>query len=226
MIISRIKITIEVYLTNNRCTLGGVMKNKLIIILFVILIIILIISFAVKKISDMLLFDLNKYENLKTEDIASIQDEELVFAVMSWMWSKFNSDWSNQNQYNVISSLPKACQNIYSVYTIEAEVNNGGFNQCYFNSSKEFTKMAESGFKEIGAVNFADIMIRANLIYTNIKDDLEKFNDGTFESFSKSYQNNPLNELDDEFIKMYEREPLDKLCIEYISVFCNYKIHN
>ena len=202
------------------------MKNKLIIILFVILIIILIISFAVKKISDMLLFDLNKYENLKTEDIASIQDEELVFAVMSWMWSKFNSDWSNQNQYNVISSLPKACQNIYSVYTIEAEVNNGGFNQCYFNSSKEFTKMAESGFKEIGAVNFADIMIRANLIYTNIKDDLEKFNDGTFESFSKSYQNNPLNELDDEFIKMYEREPLDKLCIEYISVFCNYKIHN
>lgn len=222
MIISRIKITIEVYLTNNWCTLGGVMKNKLIIILFVILIIILIISFAVKKISDMLLFDLNKYENLKTEDIASIQDEELVFAVMSWMWSKFNSDWSNQNQYNVISSLPKACQNIYSVYTIEAEVNNGGFNQCYFNSSKEFTKMAESGFKEIGAVNFADIMIRANLIYTNIKDDLEKFNDGTFESFSKSYQNNPLNELDDEFIKMYEREPLDKLCIEYIRANAQY----
>lgn len=170
--------------------------------------------------SDTFLLDLKKYENLKTEDIASLS--ELVFAVMSWMWSKFYSDWSNQNQYNVILLLPKACQNIYSVYTIEAEVNNGGFNQCYFNSSKEFTKMAESGFKEIGAVNFADIMIRANLIYMDIKDDLEKFNDGTIESFSKSYENNPLSELDDEFIKMYEREPLDKLCIKYIRANAQY----
>lgn len=196
------------------------MKNKLILVLTVIIIIILIISFAIKKISDIFLLDLNKYENLKTEDIASIQDEELVYAVMSWMWSKFDSDWSNQ--YKVISSLPKECQNIYSVYTIEAEVNNGGFNQCYYNSSNQFTKMAENGFIAIGATGFTDIMIRANNTYADIKDDLEKFNDGTLEGFSKSYENNPLNELDDEFIKMYDIEPLGKLCVEYIRANAQY----
>jgi hypothetical protein len=82
MIISRIKIMIEVYLTNNRCTLGGVMKNKLIIILFVILIIILIISFAVKKIYDVFLLDINKYENLKTEEIASHQRENNIISMI------------------------------------------------------------------------------------------------------------------------------------------------
>lgn len=198
------------------------MINKLFIVLsiIIIIIIILIISFVIKKISDTFLLDLNKYENLRTEDIASIQDEELVYAVMSWMWSKFDSDWSNQ--YTVISSLPKACQDIYSVYTVEAEVNNGGFNQCYYNSSKQFANMAENGFMAIGAKGFSEIMIRANTTYADIKDDLEKFNDGTLEGFSKSYENNPLNELDDEFIKMHEREPLDKLCIEYIRANAQY----
>ncbi|WP_330617804.1 DMP19 family protein [Mobilitalea sibirica] len=58
--------------------------------------------------------------------------------------------------------------------------NNGGFNQCYFNSSKQFTKMAVTGFKEIGAEGFAEIMDRANSIYSDIKDELEIYNDGIF----------------------------------------------
>lgn len=43
----------------------------------------------------MFLLDLNKYENLKTEDIASVSVDVLNFAVMNWMWSKFNSNYSN-----------------------------------------------------------------------------------------------------------------------------------
>ena len=49
-----------------------------------------------------------------------------------------------------------------------------------------------------------------------------QFNDGTIESFSKSYENNPLNELDDEFIKMYEKESLEKLCVQYIRENARY----
>lgn len=199
-------------------------NNKwiLFIVVFIIacLIIISLVLKKSKKPSNSFLNDLKKYESLKKEDISYIPDEKLVYAVMSWMWSKFNSDWSNQ--FTVISSLPKACQDIYSVYTIEAEVNNGGFNQCYFNSSKEFVVMAENGFKEIGAEGFSDIMSRANFVYLDIKEDLEKFEDGTIEGFSKSYENNPLNALDDEFYKMYEKESLEKLCIEYIRMNAKY----
>lgn len=193
-------------------------KYKLVLFIATVISIFIVIALLSKKVTNRVnenhAKNLNKITLLSKEDLSSMSDEDLIFMVIHWMWSKFNSDWSNQ--YAVISSLPKACQDIYSVYTIEAEVNNGGFNQCYYNSSKEFTLMAESGFKAIGAEGFTELMIRANTIYVDIKDDLEKFNDGTIESFAKSYENNPLNDLDEEFMKTYEEEPLSKLCAEYI----------
>lgn len=158
--------------------------------------------------------DVEKYSTLKKSEISSISDDKLRTVVTSWMWGKFNDDWSNQ--YEVISSLPKPCQNIYSAFTIEGEVNNGGFNQCYFNSNKEFAHMAEEGFAAIDAPGFADIMTRANTIYKGIEKELEKYDDGSIESFMDSYEDNPLNDFDTEFYNMYRSEPLEKLYIQYI----------
>ena len=164
--------------------------------------------------------DNKKQQTLLNENMDKIPDDELVSTVMDWMWGKVNNDWSSE--YAIISKLPKACQDIYSVYLIEAEVNNGGFNQCFYNSSKSFTLMAEEGFESIGAVGFADIMRRANSLYSEIKDELEQYQDGTIEGFSKSYENNPLNELDEVFYQMYEQEVLDQLCVEYIKMNSEY----
>lgn len=191
-----------------------------IIILIIVLSIATIIKLTGSKSFSLLSNITGKHSGLKNKDLDSVPDEQLVSAVMEWMWGKFNQDWSDQ--YEVISSLPKPCQDIYSTYTIECEVNNGGFNQCYFNSSKEFTNMAEEGFRAIGAVGFADIMARANATYSAIKDDLEKYNDGTLESFSKSYENNPLNDHDSEFYDMYEKESLEQLYVQYIRANAKY----
>lgn len=194
------------------------LKNKKLIWGISILIIVIIAGIVIKNsIYKVLYGGLSqpmKFERIMKKDIAAIPDEDLAYAVMNWMWGKFNSDWSNE--YEVITSLPEPCQNIYSVYTVEGEVNNGGFNQCYYNSSRAFTQMAVKGFRAIGAEGFSDIMTKANTLYDEIKEDLEQYYDGTIESFSKSYENNPLNELDDEFMEQYEKEPLDKLYIDYI----------
>lgn len=201
-------------------------NNTLLLILAAIMLVTmpisLINSFIKKNYNKSKSYELEtkKYIHLKKEDISAIPNAELAYAVMSWMWSKFNSGRSDELE--VISSLPKPCQDIYSVYTIEAEVNNGGFNQCFFNSSRQFTKMAESGFKAMGAEGFADIMIRATLLYLEIKDDLEDYNDGFLKSFIKSYESNPLNALDDEFYNMYKKEPLDSIYIHYIRANSQY----
>lgn len=192
----------------------------IIIILIIILSIAVVIKLTVGKSNSLLSAITGKHSGLLRKDLDSVPDEQLITTVMDWMWGKFNPEWSNQ--YEVISSLPKACQDIYSTFTIESEVNNGGFNQCYYNSSKEFTRMAEEGFKSIGAEGYADIMARANSTYSEIKDDLDKQNDGTLESFSKSYENNPLNELDTQFIAMYEKESLEQLYIDYIRANAGY----
>jgi hypothetical protein len=191
-----------------------------IIILIIMLSIAAVIKLTVGQSMSLLSTITGKHSVLRNKDLDKVADDQLVTTVMDWMWGKFNRDWSDQ--YEVISSLPKACQDIYSTFTIECEVNNGGFNQCYYNSSKDFTQMAEEGFKAIKAAGFADIMSRANSTYAEIKDDLEKQDDGTLESFSKSYENNPLNELDTEFYAMYEKESLEQLYIDYIRANVQY----
>ena len=72
------------------------------------------------------------------------------------------------------------------------------------------------GFRLFGANKFADLMQRANTTYESIKDDLQKFNDGTIESFSKSYENNPLSEIDRLFYQIYQEENLSQFRIKYI----------
>ena len=98
----------------------------------------------------------------------------------------------------------------------EAEVNNGGFNQFYFNSSGIFSDLAPEAFRRIGAPKFADLMNRANQLYRKENETITEKLDGTLEGFSDSYKNNPLNKLDDEFYELYEQEDLLKLQIGYI----------
>ncbi len=57
---------------------------------------------------------------------------------------------------------------------------------------------------------------KANEIYNKHKEEIIKMQDGSLDGFSKSYDNNPLNKLDDEFYALYKKEDLGKLKIKFI----------
>jgi len=116
----------------------------------------------------------------------------------------------------VVRNLSNGQRAVYVTWIVEAEVNNGGFNQFYYNSSGQLGDLMQDAFKTIGATHFADLAGQAHLVYKGIKEDLEKYNDGTVERFSKSYEGNPLNDFDDKFYKLYESEPLHQIKIKYI----------
>lgn len=134
---------------------------------------------------------------LKKGELALLPNDDVRTAVMSWMWGKFNRDWTNQ--YEVIQSLPKPCQDVYACYTVVDEVNNGGFNQLFLNPTREFSQMAQKGFIAIGSEELSGVLGAAIEIYEKNKELLEKYNDGTIESFSKSYNEKLFDELDDRF---------------------------
>jgi hypothetical protein len=154
------------------------------------------------------------YEKLSTEIIETISDDKLEQAIMD----NIDTNFENGEPYTLekISKLTKGQQAVFSTWWIEAEVNNGGFNQFYFNSSGQFAEMAKIGFKTIGAEKFSDLTKRANKIYIENKQRLEEFDDGTMESFSESYKDNPLNDLDTEFYELYKSENIGDLRIKYI----------
>lgn len=154
------------------------------------------------------------YTALTAEIISQVKDENLEQVVIDNIQTKMNKRFSNEEE--IVRQLSKGQKAIYVTWILEAEVNNGGFNQFYYNSSGQFADLAEEAFVTIGAVKFADLVHQANLIYDLIKDNLMENDDGSIESFSKSYEDNPLNELDSKFYKLYSEEPLNEIKVRYI----------
>ena len=154
------------------------------------------------------------YKKITPEIITTIPDDKLEQAIMD----NIDTYFENGEHYTLdkISKLTKGQQAVFSTWWLEAEVNNGGFNQFYFNSSGQYAEMAEIGFKTIRAEKFSGLTLRANNIFTENKERLEEFDDGTMESFSESYKDNPLNDLDTEFYKLYDSENISELRIKYI----------
>ena len=140
---------------------------------------------------------LEKYKFLKKAELPDIPDVILEHAVMSWMWTKaFKGD---ADQYEVISSLPKPCQNVYSCRTVTDEINNGGLNQLFYNSTGQFAEMSIDGFLALGSQKLSDVMAKAVELYRKNKPLLDKYNDDTLESFFDSYAEKIFEELDNIF---------------------------
>ncbi len=159
------------------------------------------------------------YETLTSEIISETKDDKLIQTIFDNIGTNFEE--GEQYTLEKISKLSKGQQAIFSIWMLQAEVNNGGFNQFYYNSSGQFANMAEEGLKLIGANKYAELVKQANNTYLTIKDELEEKNDGSIESFSESYEDNPLNELDDKFYELEEQESLDSIQIAFIEE--NYK---
>ena len=98
------------------------------------------------------------------------------------------------------------------IWALEAEVNNGGYNQFYFNSSGQFYKHLPKYLKLIGANKFANLTKSANETFEKENPKITQHQDGTLEGFSKSYEDNPLNKFDDEFFFMKQ-----KICNKFRS---------
>lgn len=152
------------------------------------------------------------YDKLTKEIIDSVDDNNLVLVVYDNICTFMKPDL--HDEYEVVIKLSPGQQAIYSTWWVEAEVNNGGFNQFYFNSSGRFADMAAKGFRLIGAEQHAKLMDEANKIYNENKEKLETYDDGTLESFSESYNDNPLNDLDNKFYNL--EEDFNELRVRYI----------
>ena len=154
------------------------------------------------------------YETLTSEIIDTISDENLEQAIIDNLWTKMRKDLADE--YEKVSTFSKSRQAIFVTWRLEAEVNNGGFNQYYYNSSGQYADKTEEALKLLGANKFADLVKRANTVYKNENAKITKHLDGSMEGFSKSYDDNPLNTFDSEFYDLYKIEDLFKIKVAYI----------
>ena len=159
------------------------------------------------------------HNKLTRKIIDSTPTSNLEQVIIDNIYLKIIPDSSNdEKQFETIISLSKGRQAIFATIGLENEVNNGGYNQYFYNfsSSGQYGELAREGFSLIGAKDFSKITQSAiDTLLKNAKH-LSKFKDGTLESFSKSYENNPLNKFDDIFFELEKNINLSELRIKYI----------
>ncbi len=154
------------------------------------------------------------YKELTEQIIDTTSDENLLQMVFDNLSEKQPADY--EKEYETVMSWNKSRQAIYMIWALEAEVNNGGYNQFYFNSSGQFYMHLPDALRLVGANKFADLTEKANKTFENENEKITKHRDGTIEGFSKSYDDNPLNDFDSEFYDLYKIENLQQIQVDFI----------
>jgi hypothetical protein len=154
------------------------------------------------------------FKELTEQIINTTADENLLQVVFDNLFEKLPTDY--EKEYKTVMSWNKSRQAIYMIWALEAEVNNGGYNQFYFNSSGQFYKHLPEALKLVGTTKFADLTKRANETFEKENPKITQHQDGTLEGFSKSYDDNPLNKFDDEFYDLYKTENLQQIQVDFI----------
>ncbi|WP_407430197.1 DUF4375 domain-containing protein [Arcticibacter sp.] len=134
--------------------------------------------------------------SLSANQIDEVSDDQLLQLVKDNLLSKMNKNLSNE--YAVFSAFSSGRQTIYTIWQIEAEVNNGGFHQLFTSTAGRFIESAEAAFKAIQASKFAELVREVN----------EEHRKGSADTDWKTFDN--------KFISLYDQEDLQKLKIAYI----------
>lgn len=158
-----------------------------------------------------------EHASLRMEQLEVIPGNEIVHAVTSWIEGKFDEDW--RNMCEVINSLPTPCLNIYCADYVTKEIENGGFAQAFFNSSRDYIGAGAEGFRAIGYPEPADIIEKALKIHF---DSGRKASGHSIDDFLDLAGNEDYNAADMEFRKAFDKEKFDSLAQKYILKYSKY----
>jgi hypothetical protein len=130
-----------------------------------------------------------------------MSDAEVEQAIIDYVIGKLDGHYDEEAE--IVGDLPPGIRATYLTWIVEAEVNNGGFNQYYFNTDGRFASEAVDAFEYFGATQHASLMKEANAVRASEAEEMAQFK-GSLEAFSESYEHTKLGPLDDRFYGLTE----------------------
>src|SRR5712672_1559263 len=76
------------------------------------------------------------YRSLSPQILASIPDDKLEQAVFDYAASKLEGH--HDDEVHIVNKFPPGVRALYVTWEVEAEVNNGGFHQYYWNTADRY----------------------------------------------------------------------------------------
>ncbi|EKE28863.1 MAG: hypothetical protein ACD_3C00001G0004 [uncultured bacterium (gcode 4)] len=154
------------------------------------------------------------YVSLSLDDLQSLSDTEIEGAIIDHITECKVKD-NYKKEYKIVKSLSKGMQNVYATWWLEAEVNNWGFNQYFYNSTGQFAEEARDWYAAMWAEKMAQIVDSAIQTLLSEQDLFIKTKKSwTLEAFSDSYKETKLGECDNKFYEI-EKE-ISNLRLIYI----------
>lgn len=131
------------------------------------------------------------YTELNSEIIKTIKDNAVEQAIIDYVSLKLE-DKSGDQVYETVIALPEGYVDVFATWELEAEVNNGGFDQYFFNTGGEFALEAIEGFKKMGADKMARLVKKAldKSLNEHLVDKLANKKDGNAEASNNSDKEN------------------------------------
>lgn len=139
-----------------------------------------------------------RYRTLTPELLAAISVDEIGSAIAQHVELQLGATASDRP--SVVDALPPGIRAVYTTWLVDLEVNNGGFNQFFFNPYGEFAGVALASYELLGAEDYAAIMRAAIATREAERDRMAQYYDAhTLEAFSESYTHTELGELDQRY---------------------------
>lgn len=102
------------------------------------------------------------YESLDVNTLAGIADEKLEQAIIDFVDAMLTSRGADEDEVQVLSSLPAPTRALYLTWAVESEVINGGFIRYYWSWMGQFADEAVAAFEFFSAHKHAYLMREAN----------------------------------------------------------------
>ena len=145
-----------------------------------------------------------RYRRLTPEVLSALSADDIGDAIVQHVHWRVAGAWGREME--VIRTLPPGVRAIYATWLVDAEVNNGGFNQYFFNSSGRYSGEALAGYELLGAEEYAAVMRSAIATFEVDRQRLEPYYRAhTLESFSESYGHTDLGEVDQRYYALGDR---------------------
>ncbi|MCL2586873.1 MAG: DMP19 family protein [Firmicutes bacterium] len=164
-----------------------------------------------------------EYRKLSAAELAELPYYDLVDACIA-LTEKYDA-FGNSDEFK---KAPIACQNFLAIFMLDAQVNNGGFNQFFYNGYANLGIDYVKAHQDVGLHGIAEMVKEANDIYGKMmaEEKIAKRTgdlDADMQAFSDSYNDNPLNALDAGYYDAdKEREEIVvKYIRENINAFLN-----
>jgi hypothetical protein len=111
--------------------------------------------------------------------------------------------------YDKVMTLTPGLRMMWGTFMADGEVFNGGFNQFFWNDSRQYATQAIEGFRLIGAEEHARLVEDGVQLFFAEADKLRPFRQRrTLDAFSESYEHTDSSGLDTRYYALPDFSPL------------------